>query len=386
MGTTDEISAVSLSIGPKEISSYLRRSGWNVSASGRVAQIWIPSHVDNDEDLELLVPRVSSAPDFQTRLNILLNDLQTYERRPGKEIRDEISRQFVDVTNVSADHELDSSVFPLDAGHKLFYSARKMVIAAAAATLKRRGYFGHAVPKRARDQARNVLVGHTQPGSYIVPVITKARVPNASWDDDRPRLVEEAEESSFDRRMIVTLARGLTVLHELGVVSEKEPSNRDVYDGVGEGVSYELCDGVLRSLRDPSVQDFEVGFRWAPAVTLPVGLGKSLDFPSESVPRLRRIARGLRKDIEDREQVVYGWVEVLSSKAEDVGGSVRVHAIVGGKRRVIRMMLDREDYQKAVESHKKCSVMVRGDLHMEEGKQPVMDVHSFELEQRLPNT
>ncbi|MFI9478137.1 hypothetical protein ACIG6B_30205, partial [Bacillus mobilis] len=236
MGPIDEVSAVSLSIGPNEISSYLARSGWNVSASSRVAQIWTPRHPDNYEELELLVPRISSASDFQTRLKILLHDLQAYEQRPGEEIRDEMSRQFVDVTDVSADHELDSSVFPLDASHKLFYSARKMVIAAAAATLKRRGYFGHAVPKRARDQARNVLVGHTRPGSYVVPVITRARIPDASWDDDRPRLIEEVEESSFDRRMVVTLAKGLTVLHELGVVSKKEPSNRDVYEGVGEGV------------------------------------------------------------------------------------------------------------------------------------------------------
>ncbi|WP_147434602.1 hypothetical protein [Micromonospora musae] len=386
MESTDELSAVSLSIGPNEISSYLTRSGWNVSTSSRVAQIWTPRNSNSNEDLELLVPRISSAPDFRTRLKILLQDLEAHERRSGDQIRDEMSRQFVDVTNVSADHELDSTVFPLDAGHKLFYSAKKMVIAAASATLKRRGYFGHAVPKRAREQARNVLVGHTHPGSYVVPVITKARVPDASWENDRPRLVEEVEELSFDRRMVVTLAKGLTVLHELGVVSENEPSNRDVYDGVGEGISYELCDGVLRSLRDPSVQDFEVGFKWAPAVTPPGGVKQHFAFPSESVPRLRRIARGLRKDIEDREQVIYGWVEVLSSKAEDVGGSVRVHAIVGGKRRVIRMNLDRDNYEKAVESHKRCSVMVRGNLHIEEGKQPVMDVHSFELEQRLPST
>ncbi|WP_157563490.1 hypothetical protein [Micromonospora chokoriensis] len=384
MGTTDAVTAVSLFIGPDEISSYLARSGWNVSASSRVAEIWTSNRADSS-DSELLVPRIVSAADFEIRRNILLQDLQSYEQRPGEDIRDEMSRQFVDVTDVSAGHKLDNSVFPLDAGHKLFYSAKKMVIAAAAATLKRRGYFGHSVPKRAREQARNVLVGHTRPGSYVVPVITKARVPDASWDDDRPRLVEEVEELSYDRRMVVTLAKGLTALHELGVGSGTEPTNRDVYDGVREGISYELCDGVLRSLRDPTVQNFEVGFKWAPAVSLPLGVRRSVVFPSESVPRLRRIARGLRKDIEDREQVIYGWVEVLSSKAEDVGGSVRVHAIVGGKRRVIRMTLEREDYQKAVESHKRCSVMVRGDLHIEEGKQPVMNVHLFELEQRLPN-
>ncbi|MEU8409522.1 MULTISPECIES: hypothetical protein [Micromonospora] len=317
-------------------------------------------------------------------MNILIQDLQVYERRPSELIRDEICRQFVDVTNVKATHEYDSSVFPLDASQKLFYSAKKMVIAAAAATLKRRGYFGKSVPLRAREQARAVLVGHTRPGSYVVPVVSRAQLPDVSWDDKAPRLVENVEEASFDRRMVVTLARSLTVLHELVVAREAEPTKREVHDGVGEGLSYELCDGVIRSLNDPVIEEFKVGFEWAPAIARPPGLDTNMEFPSESLERIRRIARGLRKETEDREQVVYGWVEVLASKAEDVGGWVRVHAMVNGRHRVIRMTLDSEDYEKAHASHKKCPVIVRGDLHLEAGKLATMEVHSFALEQSIP--
>src|SRR5262249_11858414 len=160
----------------------------------------------------------------------------------------------VDVTDVAADHEFDSSVFLLDSGQKLFLTAKKLVIAAAAATLARRGYFGHSIPTKARDQARKVLVGHTRPGSYVVPVVSRARLPDADWQDGAQlRIVAEVEEAAFDRRMLVTLARGLEVLQELAVNRSSEPSRREVYDGVGDGLSFEMCDGVIRSLKERAV-------------------------------------------------------------------------------------------------------------------------------------
>lgn len=381
-----ELPPVTLTVGPVEMSSYLHRSGWVRSEAGRVAELWRPNGDDDSQDVNLLVPKIPSAPDFDARVSYLIEDLQAYEQRPTDVIRDEISRQFVDVTNVKADHTFDSSVFLLDASQKLFTSAKKIVIAAAAATLRRRGYFGHAVPHKAREQARSVLVGHTRPGSYVVPVISRAQIPDVTWDDNAPRLVEKVEQASFDRRMVVTLAKSLDVLHQLAVVQENEPSNREVHDGVGEGLSYELCNGVVQSLRDPAVREFKVAFEWAPAVAQPSGIASHTDFPSDCLDRIQRVARGLRRDTEDRARVVYGWVEVLSSRAEDVGGTVRVHGMVEGRHRIVRMSLDQEDYDKAMASHKKVPVIARGDLHLEEGKLATMDVRSFELEATLPGT
>ncbi len=389
MSATNDRSPVSLSVGPNEITTYLSRSGWTKAEGGRVAEVWIPNaqrKVVQNTSYELLVPLIETAPDFEVRVEILLRNLQRLEQRPSDEIRFDISRQFVDVMDVSAEHDLDSSVFPLEASHKLFLSAKRMVVAAAAATLKRRGYFGHSVPQRARDQAKNVLVGHTKPGSYVVPVISRAFVPEAPWQGDQPRLVEEVEQAAFDRRTLVTLVRGLSVLYELAVTSDRRPTNSQIYDGVGEGLSYELCNSVLLSLRDPAVEAFDAGFKWAPAVSRPREQDEAFVFPFGAKENLSYVAQGLRRDEEDREHVIYGWVEMLSSKAEDTGGRVNVHAVVGGRHRAVRMQLDAEDYEKAVASHKRQSVVVRGDLHLEEGKQPTMDVHSFELEQQLPVT
>jgi hypothetical protein len=367
-----------LAVGLPELTTYLQGAGWRRTVAGRVAEIWTYN------GHEVVVPKIESAPDFQTRVEILTKDLQRLEDRPASAIRDEISRQFVDVTDVSADHSFGDAAIPLEAGEKLFGSAKRLVVAAAAATLRRRGYFGREVPQRARDQARSAMAGHTRPGSYVVPIISQARLPELPWQGDQPHLVKEVEEAAFDRRVTVTLARSLGVLQQLTVDRDTVPTGRDINDGVGEGLSYELCDSVIRVLKDPYVDQFEVEFRWAPAAPSPRGVTGSVGFPGESMPVLEHVASGLRRDVENRQQVVYGVVVTLSSREGQEGGRVDIDALVEGKKRSIRLELGPRDYDVAVSCHKRTPVQVRGVLHLQPGRQATMDVEAFEPDLALP--
>ncbi|WP_446217944.1 hypothetical protein [Micromonospora sp. IBHARD004] len=100
------------------IASYLRNAGWRRSAGSELAEFWVKDQV------EVLVPRSPRAPDFGKRIDILANDLQQVEERSTEEIENEISRQFLDITDVRADHEYGEQCIPLDAGHKLFTTAK----------------------------------------------------------------------------------------------------------------------------------------------------------------------------------------------------------------------------------------------------------------------
>jgi hypothetical protein len=309
-----------LTVGLPELTTYLKGAGWERTVTGRIAEIWIYN------GHEVVVPTIESAPDFNARVDILTKDLQRLEDRPAATIRDEMSRQFVDIADVAADHSFGDSAIPLESGEKLFGSAKRLVVAAAAATLRRRGHFGREVPQRARDQARSAMAGHTRPGSYVVPIISQARLPELPWQGEQPHLVKEVEEAAFDRRVTVTLARSLGVLQQLAVDRYSVPSGREINEGVGEGLSYELCDSVVRVLKDPIVEQLEIDFRWAPAATMPRGVTASVGFPRESMPILEHVAAGLRRDTENRQHVVYGVVVTLSSREDQEGGRVYIEA------------------------------------------------------------
>jgi len=366
--------------GVAEIRTYLQRNGWQQAEASRVAQFW--RHGDH----EVLVPVIETAPDFERRLEILAKDLAQVEDRSPASIRTEIGRQFVDLTEIRAMHGYGDDFIALEASQRIFDSTKRMVVAGAAATLRRTGYFGKRIPTKARAHARSVVVGHTYPGSYVIPIFSQARLPNLPWQGDNPHLVMEVEAAAFDRRVATTLAQALGVLQQLVVDRPSTPSNREINDGVGEGISYELCESIRSALVDPAVEQLEINFKWAPAVTAPRGVGQSVGFPVESRPVLEHIAAGLRQDRVNRQQLIYGVVVTLSSLSDEEGGRVIIHALIDGRRQTIRLELNPSQYEIAVACHKHTPVLVRGVLHQDAGRMATMDVEAFEPDPSLPLT
>ncbi len=376
-----------LAPGPEDFASYLRLGGWLQIHENRVSEVWTPPGADQPSATErqVIVPRLPTAPDFTTRIKILLGDLQDFERRSADEIRHDVALQHNDETLLRAHHDYGPSVFPLDSGQALFQSAKKLVVSAAAATLRRKGYFGKSTPWRAREQARMVMVGHTRPGSYVVPILSRARLPLATYEGNAPTLIPEVEEAAFDRRVLVTMIRALGALHSLAA-AERTPTRRDIFDSVGDGISYDLCRGVLRSLKDRAVGSLAIGIRWAAALPSPGPSGVTVEFSREATGTIEYVAENLKNSSDDREQVLYGVVETLSSRSDDVGGRILFHTLIDGRPTVVQMALAPDDYQKALASHKQSAVIVRGRLHAELGRRANMEVWSFEPEQRLLGT
>ena len=378
-----------LAVGVPEVTSYLQQYGWHRRDVGRVAEVWIalphqqqwPGRRGFDGTYEVLLPKIETAPDFETRLNMLIKDLERVEDRPAEEIRNEIARQFVDVTDLTVDYPQDDSVIPLNLGERMFLSAKRLVVASAAATIHRRGYFGRSVPRQARDQAGNVFVGHTKRGSYVVPIVSRARLAELPWQDEQPKLIETVEEAAFSRRATVTMARALSHLQDLVVDRRGPPSVGEVHDAVGDGVSFELCGAVESIVASQPAELFRVGFEWSSRLPTP-DVRRSVDFPTESGPLLKQVRDGLRRDFADRQQVVYGVVVLLKSRAE--GGRVDIDALVEGRKRSVRLQLDARHYEIARMCHKRQPVVVRGVLHLHEGRQATMDVESFEPDASLP--
>nr|WP_128136450.1 hypothetical protein [Micromonospora provocatoris] len=368
---------IDMAIDHPHIASYLRNSGWRRSAGGELAEFWVKN------EAEIMVPRSARAPDFEKRIDILANDLQRVEDRPAVEIKTEISYQFLDVTDVRADHEYGEQCIPLDAGQKLFTTAKGLVVSATASTLHRRGYYGRSIPRKAREQAKRTVVGHTRPGSYVIPIINEARLPDAPWDSDQPRLVESVEEAAFERRVTTNLARALGVLQEMALQPNR-PSPRDINEAVGEGLSFEMCRAMSRPLQDEVVHEVSVSIAWAPGVSAPRGVGRGFDFPKECSDRLKEIATVLRRDRVDSHEVIYGVVVGLRSRSGDAGGRVEIETLVDGAKRLVRLDLNETDYETARSTHKRGPVVVRGTLHRNPGRTATMDVLSFEPDLSLP--
>ncbi|MFI6321612.1 hypothetical protein ACIBG8_29035 [Nonomuraea sp. NPDC050556] len=370
-------SALEPHVGADELATYLQLHGWRPTQGGRLAQLWAHPH---HEDSSILLPLIEGASDYGKRVRLLINDLAAQEDRDPREIQTDISLVFFDVTNLRAAHpELIDDSIPLQAGYQLFQSARKLMIAAAAATLRRQGHFGRSLPLQARDHARHVRLGHTRRGSYILPVISRAR-PSSPIPNEQEHLDMDVEESLFDRRVLGTLSGALQVLEDMTVRTERLPSKSEVADAVGVGVSRELCQAIGAVMATDAVSELDITFNWSPTVPPPRGATREVVFPKESSDTVEYVAEQLKTFRREREHLLFGLITDLHHSADEeaLGGRVGMETVVDRRRRSVWFNLDEESYQLAVRCHgDRTRVMVRGVLRAPAGQQATMDVSEF---------
>ncbi|MEV0955121.1 hypothetical protein AB0I97_04450 [Streptomyces sp. NPDC049951] len=370
-------------IGFEEIESYLIRSGWRRSLSGPFAEIW---QSNGDADATVFVPRESGAPDFSRTLQTLTAELARKENRPQADVALEISRQFLDVTDLRAeDADITEGTIPLVAGIGLFNSAHRMMVSAAAATLHRQGYYGNSMPRAAHKHARRMRLGQTRPGSYIVPVISNARF--GSLVDNtfsEPRLEASVDDSYFERRMLTTLSRALETLSEMTVIRDRSPSRLDVLSAVDEGVSSELCSAVLDVIGKGGVELFDITFNWAPSSAPPRDLSGKVEFTDESADLIYQIEAELKETDVPAERVLYGVIRRLSLKKNETSGHVALETILDGKPRIVNFELPLDVYSKAARYHgERRPVVVRGILDATPGRRATMSVTAFDADRSV---
>ncbi|MFE7519010.1 hypothetical protein [Streptomyces halstedii] len=364
-------------VGPEELFSYLSRAGWVRARSGALAELW---QARDDVGAAVLVPRISEAADFKRTVEILTAEVARLERRDPVDVLRDISRQFLDVTDLRAqDDDIDEGTISLQAGLGLFNAANHLMVSAAAATIHRQGYYGRAIPKAAHAHARRLRLGQTRPGSYVLPVISNARFGSTErYGDGVPRLDVQSEDTYFDRRVLATLSRSLETLAELTMRRDRTPTRSDIRDSVGEGVSSELCAAVLEVIGKGKVETFDIAFNWAPAAPVPDDLRRQIIFSSVNREILTEVQNELKEADEPSETVLYGVIRRMSLKANEESGRVTLETLVDGRPRSVSFDLDLVTYRRAAQYHgERRRVVVTGFLDAPPGRPAKMTVSTF---------
>lgn len=368
---------------PDDLRAYLTLNGWQQVEGGPVASIWSRPTSQDPDRASLLMPHLVDATDYSDRAHMLLSELARELNEPAEKVRQDAVLVHFDVAPIRAadDVAIDDSI-PLHAGLELFQAARKMIVAAAGATERRASQFGRSLPGRARQHSHVVRVGQTQRGSYIVPIISRARY---SFGDAIPEqhLDVAVEESLYERRVMSTFATALGTLEEVAVRRSRSPKGSELTDAVGEGVSRELVLGVLRALKSEAISGISVGFRWAPASTPPRNAPELVEFPAEAGDSLRSVAERLRTLDTPRRDVLYGVVTELRHRPNDPDRRVGVEALIGKRVRTVYMTLSPAQYEIARACHERSKVFVRGELRAPVGERAEMKVDYFGPDEAL---
>ena len=138
-----------------------------------------------------------------------------------------------------ADAELADASVPLDEGATFIQKAKDMVLAAACAAVNPRIYYPSRKPAQAMDYIRRARLGQTEPGSFIITIISP--VP-PSLAGPNGQLFELAE--PYERRVTQMLAGALNSVRQAAEDAATTGKVDSFVRAVPSGVSANLCDAV----------------------------------------------------------------------------------------------------------------------------------------------
>jgi hypothetical protein len=327
-----------------DVRSYLRRTGWREQQPGVAGALW--RREETGGDATIAVPSVMRIETAEWRG--LTERLAAYERRPAAAVAFQIQHFYIDVTRFRAanDYVIGGSI-PLTAGVDLVSSAYKMLRASATTARQAKAHIAGNFSKLGDQIVAEARLGHTEHGSYIVPVLVPLSEPGPSTESalwhDEPGVAERVAYEPPERRVTRTLAQALTAINVRIVEPAREPTSADMVPLVAAGASRELVMAVSQVLSDPSVALLEASFAWAAGATAPASVPNSVRLPSEAAELLTKASRLLRTSRRDPSERMTGPIVEVRHVPGDPFGEVALQTMRHGRPVEVRVRLGEQE-------------------------------------------
>lgn len=356
-----------------DLLSYLRTHGWVANPPGQGGTLWLK------DETRIGVPH---DPD-EVSIGSVLNRIARAERRTLKTTADAVRHVRFDVTSLRAvndDRIVDK--IPLETATKLLDSARKMLRATATTARWERAQIAGSYSRLGDDVIREAFMGHTERGSFIIPVLV--RVPEPEEPDlNRPTLYDAQHEPAlhnaapepFERRVVRTFAQSMQAMHDIVVEPGLLPSADGIHELVYRGVSREFCAALANVLNETAIGEFETIVDWAPVVPAPDTMPRHVSISAEAGDLVQIVADRLRQQRAPSRQVFSGTiVQFRHENPDDPFGEIAVSTIRRGRTSEVRVRLPLDTYRAAWEWHNAGrAVLVEGLIRRSPGKPGIVD-------------
>jgi hypothetical protein len=360
-----------------ELAAYLRANHWKEvdHQDGRFA-IWLKG--GQQEDIEVLLPLDPAVRDFAARMAEALHALEVAEGRSQLEILADIGNVSSDVIRIAAEHEsLRDGTLPLERGVVFVEQTYSLILAAACGAFQPREVFHARKPAQATEYIKNVRLGQSEYGSYILTV--RSPVPPALKAPRQAGMFPDMD-LPFERRVTRTLMRALAAVREAAERSitsgELEPFTR----AVQVGVSANLCDAIVGMHEGIGADQIRFQTTWSP-MRMSNEIVAPVIIPADAVPIIKEAGHFLRASAPRDNFELRGFVVGLRRQGDEPG-RVTIAAIIDKELRNVQVDLNSNAYQQAVEAHSQnLIVRCEGELYREGRSFILRTPRNFTIEQ-----
>jgi hypothetical protein len=204
-------------------------------------------------------------------------------------------------------------------------------------------------------------MGQTELGSYVITIISPLLTNMNLFVDSR---------EPFERSAIKMIL-GATIAATQGALeSERQQTIDPLREKIPLGVSANLCDALIGLTEATGAARIDVAVNWSAGAALPIPTVSRVEIPQMAVPALKEASRVFKEEAPRDDYPIVGFLtdfhadlHLQADSPVPIEGRVVILTPIEGLMRKVYVSLNREDYEKAFEAHKRGAVArMVGDL------------------------
>ena len=339
-----------LAVSPAALSAYARTAGWRRHEPYR-------EHSDvyvGESRPEIVVPRTERLGDYASVVATLIDTFAGFTGQDELSVYRSLATADRDVVRVRVAESDDGSV-TLNAGVNLIGGVRDMLLSVACSLWEARPVYRAGANRAAVELLTGLRLGQTDQGSFVVTVLTPAvPAPLRSWQPD-----PDDRNAPVERRMTKHLV-GAVASARLAAKRTAAGEANAFGEAVSDGVSANLCEALVRLIEPFPTLDVSVSWARTRPVT---DAATVIEFGRADAALLREAARSLRERAPRPDVRLYGLVRRLKRGEASSDGTISLLAEIDGQRQSVAAVLERADYERAVQAHRDgIAIVLSGDL------------------------
>ncbi|MEV6527841.1 hypothetical protein AB0M43_38560 [Longispora sp. NPDC051575] len=358
----------------RDVLDYLTLRGWAARGEGPAGTLWAK------DNWRVGIPR---EPDGVAILGVV-DRLARAEGRDARDVSVSIRHLRFDVAYLRAANDFRiTDKIPLDTASKIIVGARMMLRATATTARSERAQIGNSYSRRGDAVIRDAFMGHTQRGSFVIPVLVPISEPPApdlhqptlDFTDHQGPESHRSPTEPFERRVVRTFAQSMQAVNELVVEPARAPDTDTMHELVYRGVSREFVSALAGVLAEPAIAEFQTEVHWAPVVAAPATMPHSVTIDADATDLVKLVADRLRQQRITPRQVFSGTiVQLRHERRDDPYGEIGIATVRRGRASEIRVRLPMALYTQAWVWHNAGrAVLVEGEISRSPGRPSIVE-------------
>ena len=339
-----------LEVKPAALIAYARSEGWRrLQDYGKHSSVYVA-----EGQPEIILPESDHIGDYATVVARLIEIFASVAGRNEMSIYQDLLSANKDVVRMRVAGGEGGGLAFTD-GVVLINGLRDLLVAAACSLREPLPLYGRRELTEARRLLRQVRLGHTEEGSFVVALLTPQLPPTPKTIGSE----SHADVSMLPRRTTKRLMSALNATRN-SVEKFTKPYDHDYLEIVEQGVSANLCGALVKLCS--TFQEFEISVAWA-RTRIPSGISSTVSFQRSNRVAFRNAEKYLRAGKPERDVDFDGIVEGLKRDDKQAGGTIRLRSRFQGRKVYIWAVLNENDYKTAISAHsERRRITMRGNL------------------------